>query len=49
MSETKPEVSIVKKYYGLSWPTLIVGAIVVLTIALSYLWLIRTAVTADLG
>jgi hypothetical protein len=42
--KNEPETKTVKNYYGLSWPTLIVGALVVLAIALSYLWVINTAV-----
>jgi hypothetical protein len=38
---------ITKKLYGLTWPTLIVGALTLLAVAFGYLWLIKVAVQSD--
>jgi hypothetical protein len=40
---------VVRYYWGLTWPTLITGAIVVLTIVLSSLWLINIAMRLPSG
>ena len=45
-TERESDVKVVRNYYGLTWPTLVTGAIVVLTIALSYLWLAAFAIKA---
>jgi len=33
--------------YGLTWPTLIVGAILILTVAYGYFWIAQHALTAE--
>ena len=33
--------------WGLTWPTLIVGAVVVLGVALTYAWIVHQAVNAQ--
>jgi len=49
MSETKPESTVVRKYYGLSWPTLIVGAVVLLIIAYGVYGIYITAMKDAVG
>ena len=39
--KVNPKEKIVRYYWGLSWPTLIVGAITVVSIALGGMWLIK--------
>jgi hypothetical protein len=46
MEKKKSDTEVLRKYYGLSWPTLIVGAVVILAIAGGYLWLVSIAVTS---
>jgi len=44
--EQKPRVKRIYYYWGLTWPTLIIGAITVMSIAVGSAWIIKLLVAA---